>query len=171
VHGFAFDNTGRMYVSDTDNHRIQVYTFTGGSPVYDTTLGVTDIPGNDNSHFDSPYRLAMDDNDWLYVVDRGNNRVQRCTLNGSWSCTTFDSGLNNPQGIVVDSNNNVYIADTENSHIRKCSSTGVCSNFIMDTYWLHNLAVDSGGNIYGAAAWNAFVVKYDNSGNELGGFV
>jgi hypothetical protein len=172
VHGIAFDSIGRMYVSDTDNHRIQVYTFTvGGSPVYSATIGVTDTPGSDNSHFDSPYRLAMDDSDRLYVVDAGNDRVQRCAFGGGWTCTTFDSGLNNPQGITVDGSNNVYIADTENGRVRKCSSAGVCSDLVTGTYGLYDLAVDSAGNVYGAAAWEAFVVRYDSGGNQLGGFV
>jgi hypothetical protein len=172
VHGIVFDSAGRMYVSDTGNHRIQVYTFTvSGDPVYSATIGVTDTPGSDSSHFDSPYRLAMDDSDRLYVVDRDNDRVQRCTFGGDWSCTTFDSGLNDPQGITVDGGNNVYIADTENGRIRKCSSAGVCSDLVTGTYGLYDLAVDSAGNIYGAAAWDAFVVRYDSGGNQLGGFV
>jgi uncharacterized protein YjiK len=171
VHGVAFDSGGRMYVSDTDNHRVQVYTFSGGSPIYSTTIGVTDSPGSGDSHFNSPYRLAIDGSDRLYVVDRENDRVQCCTFSGGWSCTTFASGLNNPQGIAIDSSDNVYIADTENGRIRKCSSGGVCNDLVTGTYWLYDVAVDSSGNVYGAAAYEAIVVRYNSSGELLGTFV
>jgi len=48
VNGIAFDSLGRMFVSDTNNQRVQVYTFTAGTPIYSATIGVTGISGSDN---------------------------------------------------------------------------------------------------------------------------
>jgi uncharacterized protein YjiK len=171
AHGVAFDNSGRLYVSDGNNHRVQVYDSTSGSPVYSTTIGVTGVSGNDNSHFNSPLRIAVDSSNRLYVADAGNNRVQRCTFSGNWSCSTFDSGLNNPQGIAVDGSNNVYIADTYNWRIRKCPSAGACSDFVTGTYGLWDVAIDSSGNIYGTATYESMVVKYNNTGTLMGPFI
>jgi len=171
VHGIAFDSTGLMFVSDTENQRIQVYDLSGGTPVYTATIGVTDVISTATGYFSSPYRLAVDSSDRLYVVDKGNNRVQRCTLSGIWTCAVFDSGLNEPQGIAVDSSDNVYLADTNNGLIRKCPSAGVCSDWVTGTYWLYDLTVDSSGNVYGAAAYDDLVVKYNASGGFVGIFV
>ena len=171
VNGIAFDRVGRMYVSDTNNHRVQVYTFTAGSPVYSATIGITGESGSDNDHFNSPLRLAVDSSNRVYVVDQGNNRVQRCTFSGGWACATFDSGLNSPQGITVDGDDKVYIADTSNYRIRKCSSAGVCTDFVTGWYGYYDLAVDSSGKVYAADTYADIVVKYNSSGGLVGTFL
>ena len=161
--GIDFDSTGRMFVSDLNNHRVQVYTFLDGDPVYSTTIGETGVPGSDNNHFDGPSRIAVDSNDQLYVVDVGNNRVQRCTDNGGWSCTTFDSGLNSPRGIALDRSDNVYIVDSGNYRVRKCTPAGVCSDLITDVPGFNiDVAVDSFGDIY-TSDWTYNVVREYNS--------
>ena len=97
--------------------------------------------------------------------------MQRCTYSAGWTCTTLDSNLNHPQGVATDSSNNIFIADTENGRIRKCSSEGVCSDFVTNQNWLHDVAVDSSGMVYGSAAWNAIVIRFDSTGALLGTFV
>jgi NHL repeat-containing protein len=171
VNGIAFDHLGRMYVSDTNNQRVQVYTFSGSVPVYHSTIGVTGASGSDNSHFNNPYRLAVDSSNRVYVTDLNNNRVQRCTFSGGWTCVTFHGGLNGPQGITIDGSNNVFIADTWNGNIVKCSSVAVCANLVSGTYSFTDLAVDSTGNIYGAATYAGIVVKYNSSGGLVGTFL
>lgn len=170
-HGVAFDNGGRMFVSDTNNQRIQIYDISGGSPVYSATIGINGESGSDNSHFNQPFRIAVDSSNRLYVVDKENDRVQRCTYNsGGWSCSTFKKSLNQPQGIALDSSNNVYIADTTNGRIVKCTSSAVCSTFEQGAYWPSDVAVDSSGNVYGAVETESFISKYDSSGNYSGPF-
>ncbi|MFV2044798.1 MAG: hypothetical protein ACC700_16380, partial [Anaerolineales bacterium] len=92
-------------------------------------------------------RPGFDDNDRLYVVDRDNNRVQRCEYAGSaWTCSTFTSGFNNPSGLTLDSSDNVYVADSGNYRIRKCDPSGICSDFITGlSGWTVDVAVDSEG--------------------------
>ncbi len=167
-YGIAFDLAGRMFIADSRNHRVQVYTFSGGKPVYSATIGVTGVTGNDNAHFNTPYRLAVDSSGGLYVVDNRNNRVQRCVLSGAWTCTTLDGGLNNPQGIAVDGNDNVYIAETGNSRIRKCIPGGACSNFANVPDWTTDLAVDSNGAIYASAQFRHVIRKFSSTGNLIG---
>ena len=167
-YGIAFDLAGRMFIADSRNHRVQVYTFSGGKPVYSATIGVTGVTGNDNAHFNTPYRLAVDSSGGLYVVDNRNNRVQRCVLSGAWTCTTLDGGLNNPQGIAIDGNDNVYIAETGNSRIRKCIPGGACSHFANVTDWTTDLAVDSDGAIYASAQFRHVIRKFSSTGNLIG---
>jgi len=167
-YGITFDLAGRMFIADSQNHRVQVYTFSSAKPVYSATIGVTGVTGNDNAHFNTPYRLAVDSSGGLYVIDNRNNRVQRCVLSGAWACTTLDGGLNNPQGIAVDSNDNVYIADTGNYRIRKCMPGGVCSSFANLTNWTTDLAVDTNGTIYASTQSRHVIRKFSSAGNFSG---
>jgi len=43
--GIAIDSANHLFVSDSDNHRIQVFDISGGSPVYSTTIGTTGVSG------------------------------------------------------------------------------------------------------------------------------
>jgi len=143
VGGIAFDGIGRMFVSDTSNHRIQVYTFSGGVPVYSATIGVTGVSGNDNSHFNMPGHLAVDSSNRLYVVDSANLRIQRCSFSGTWTCSLFARVSN---GIAVDGSNNVYVLAS--GTVGKCDPSGNCVLLINAGTTLSDVAVDSAGNIY-----------------------
>ena len=57
--GIAFDNTGHLFVADRYNHRVQVYTVSGGSLIYQATIGVTGEPGSDNAHFNGPAEIVI----------------------------------------------------------------------------------------------------------------
>jgi hypothetical protein len=179
VGGVAFDSTGRLYVSDTDNHRIQVYTFDpNGKPVYFATIGETGVPGSDNNHFWWPAKIAMDSFDRLYIADDGNFRIQRCTYAGgtSWTCSRFhgtgSEGSGADQlgwawGLGVDRNNNVYIADSTNNRVKKCDPNGNCSIFATNLNFPTDVAVDSTGKVYICNAFAFTVLQYSSTGNLL----
>ena len=173
--GIALDSTGRLYVSDNGNHRVQVYSTTvTGTLVYSATIGVTGVSGSDNSHFNHPHRMAFDGSNRLYVADMDNHRIQRCTYTGGWSCVTFHgtgspgSGadeLDVPTGVGLDSSDNVYIADLANDRVKKCTSGGACSIFASDLIIPVDVAVDSAGNVYVSDVIIGFTVrKYNSSG-------
>lgn len=165
--GIAFDSTGRMFVSDANNHRVQVFDMSADAPVYEATVGIG-TAGSGSGQFNAPSRIAIDGNDRLLVADFGNDRVQRCIeAAGAWTCSTLDAGLNNPDGIAVDKQNNVYIADRDNFRIRKCAAGGVCNTWAEDTYWITDLAVDSSGGIYAAAEYERIIVRYNAAGTQL----
>ncbi len=165
--GIACNSEELLFVSDSNNQRVQVYDLTSGSLVYSTTIG-----GDGSNLFNQPRRIAVDSLDQLYVADSGNGRIQKCIYAAGWSCAPLDTGLNNPQGLTVDSNDNVYIADTDNGRVRKCTSDGTCADFTTNTWGYSDLAVDTSGNIYGTCPWCDFtVVKYDSSGNLVGPYL
>jgi len=177
--GIAFDSAGRMYVSDLENHRVQVYTFVGGSPVYSTTIGVTGVSGNDNAHFNWPARIVIDSSDRLYVADVENFRVQRCTYAAGWTCAAFhgtgiegsgSNELSRASGLGIDSSDNIYIADDGNGRVKKCDSGGSCSTFASGFDWPADVAVDSSGNVYVSDFFECTVRKYNSSGGSQGIF-
>jgi sugar lactone lactonase YvrE len=120
-----------IYVVDTCNQRIQVFD---NERVYKATLGVTDVSGNDNIHFDNPSGIAIDTLGNIYVADTGNYRVQKCTLNNSiYNCTLFvgepgifDSAFNHlfPKAVTVDTKGNVYVTDEWNARVQVFDNNG-----------------------------------------------
>jgi hypothetical protein len=175
--GIAFDTAGRMFVSDEENHRVQVFSLASGSPVYVATVGVSGEPGNDNAHFNFPAQIAFDASNRLYVADMGNARVQRCVAAGSgWTCTTFHgtgldgsgpNALHYAFGLGTDTAGNVYIADSGNGRVKKCNSAGTCTIFISGLGWPSDVATDSASNVYVSVRNDFTVRKYASNGTFL----
>ncbi|CAF1175826.1 unnamed protein product, partial [Didymodactylos carnosus] len=75
----TIDGKGNLYTADTDNHRIQKW-----SPPY--TKGITFVdktgaPGFSANKLNQPSSVKLDSTQtYVYICDRGNNRVQKFTL-------------------------------------------------------------------------------------------
>jgi DNA-binding beta-propeller fold protein YncE len=68
--GVAVDSTGNIYVSDTDNDRIQVFDSSG------KFLFWFGYYGTGNSQFDFPTGISVDSTGNIYVADGDNSRIQ-----------------------------------------------------------------------------------------------
>jgi secreted PhoX family phosphatase len=169
-HGIVFDNSGRMFVADEWNSRVQVFEFDGdGNPLYQAS-----IPG-----FSQPIGLVIDAAGRLYVSEAGGARVQRCTESAGWTCVSFHgtgapgSGpeeLDYPFGLGIDSSDNIYIADGNNARVKKCDSAGACSVLVSGLGWPADVATDSSGNVY-ISDWSAMTIdKYTGAGVFVGTF-
>lgn len=62
---------GRAFVTDHDNNRVQVFGVTG------EFAGTFGSRGNGPGEFDHPTGIAVDRDRGIYVVDTGNNRIQK----------------------------------------------------------------------------------------------
>ncbi len=186
--GLTFDNDGRLYVADENNHRVQVYQFSGGVPVYSATIGVTGESGANNAHLNGPTQVAFDSSGRLYILDANNNRVQRCAFVGGWTCQTF-FGVTGVAGndlthlgwasdMTFDRNDNLFIVDTTNERVLKCNLAGVCSHFAgvtgqigADNAHFHypgGVAVDSHGTLYVGDYGNHRIQKFSSTGVYAG---
>ena len=93
-----------------------------------TLLGVAGINGTTSNLLHWPYGLAFDSSNNLYIVDTGNNRVQKLISGTSMAVTvigyangTAGPGMDqlaSPIGIFFDSNENIYVADRGNDRIQ-----------------------------------------------------
>ncbi|MCZ8157250.1 MAG: putative Ig domain-containing protein [Leptospira sp.] len=139
--GVALDSNGNVYIADQNNNRILRYTGTdtNATTVYGQANFTTSATGVTATTLNTPWMLAIDRSDNLFVTDYGNRRVLvfpsgsttaarvygqgsfTCGLaNTNGSCATTGvtaNGLNNPRGVSVDAFGNVYIADTGNNRI------------------------------------------------------
>ena len=90
--GLAYDSTNDLlYVSDTDNDRIQVFEIVDGNTCPSGTDEIINgvcfveefgTSGTGDGQFDQPMGIALDTaNDLLFVADSDNDRIQAFTLN------------------------------------------------------------------------------------------
>jgi tripartite motif-containing protein 71 len=62
---------GSVYVADTDNHRIQKFTYEG---VFVSKWGAR---GSGDGKFQDPVGVAAASDGSVYVADRSNHRIQK----------------------------------------------------------------------------------------------
>lgn len=142
--GVAVDSKGNIYIADSAANRIRIITpdgiirhFAGhekGAPGFSGDGGIATA-----ARFNSPYRLAVDAHDNLYVSDLDNHRVRRIdavtkivtTVAGNG--TAFTSSLENrpatqvpvrgPVGLAFDRQGRLYIAVSGHHQIRRVDFT------------------------------------------------
>lgn len=98
--------------ADSGNDRLQVFDNLGN---FVLAYG---SEGSEPGQFDDPQGLAVDDLGRVFVVDRGNNRIQVFTFNGDQftPLQSVAAGFSEPVGIAVH-DEQVYVADTGNNRI------------------------------------------------------
>jgi len=116
--------------------------------------------GTANGRFSGVGGIGLDSLGHIYVVDRGNDRIEKFDSNGKFITAWGSRGTANgqfasPEGITVDASGNVYVADHGNDRIEKFDSNG---SFI--TAWgshginngqfseVADVTVDSAGHVY-----------------------
>jgi DNA-binding beta-propeller fold protein YncE/Tfp pilus assembly protein PilF len=117
------DDTGRLYVADTYNHRIQVFMPDG------RFLQAFGVEGVQPGALSRPKGLAWGPNHLLYVADTGNHRIQALDERGDAVMVLGSFGnrpgqFNAPEGIAVDADDTLYIADTQNHRVQKLAANG-----------------------------------------------
>jgi sugar lactone lactonase YvrE len=100
--GIATDRSGAVYVADTDNDRIQVFSASGR---FLRKWGTT---GSGNAQFLSAQDVAVDSTGVVWVADYRNNRVQRFSSGGAFQAAIAVSGVS---GVAVDTEGNLFVQD------------------------------------------------------------
>ncbi len=103
----ACDSTGKMYVADSDNSRIQIFTADG---IFIRMLSRNGIQ--------LPISITIDSNDTVYVGDF-NHRILVYTCDGKLITYFGGNGtqsgrFNYPRGLAVDSCGVLYVCDRNN---------------------------------------------------------
>jgi glucose/arabinose dehydrogenase/plastocyanin len=168
--GIAADpSSGNIYVADTSNNRIQVFSNNG------TFISKWGKYGTADGSFNSPTGIASDQQGNIYVADTSNDRIQVFSNNGTFiskwgTYGSTDGSFNNPAGIAVDSEGNTYVADTANHRIQVFSNNGT---FISKwgTYgstdvkmrYPEGIAIDQEANVYLADTANNRIIAFSRS--------
>jgi hypothetical protein len=191
--GLAIDATGKLYVSDQDNHTIRTISSTG---IVATLAGTAQTFGSvDGSgpaaRFAMPSGIAVDHAGTVYVADRQNHNLRKITgsvvttLAGAAGTAGSADGLgtaarfDTPLGVAVGADGNVYVADSANHSIRKVTPDGNVTTFagaagiagstdgLGTAARFHTpagLAIDPSGDLYVADLGNHVIRKITPAG-------
>ena len=142
--GVAVDKARTVYVADAGNNRIRVISPDG---MVTTLAGSGEWGFQDGSasqaQFDGPYRLTVDTEGNVYVVDaivaekRGNHAIRRVAPDGTVTTivgtgqpgladgAAAGAGLYWPKGVALDEAGNLYVTDSSNGRIRVIMPEGM----------------------------------------------
>jgi hypothetical protein len=116
--GLCFDAQDRLYVADSCNHRIQVFSSDG------KFLRAYGHAGSGKGELSYPYDICVDAAGRQYVCEFGNGRIQVFDANDQPIEIIGGQGggpgqFSNPWGLALDSRENLYVADSQNHRVQK----------------------------------------------------
>jgi len=168
--GVAVDNLGNVFVADYMSNTIKKITPAGAVSVFagSGTPGLLDGTGT-AANFKSPYGVAVDANNNVYVADMQNNAIRQITptgvvttlagngTNGQADGTGAAARFTLPGSLAVDATGNIFVSDGGNNSIRKITPAGVVTTVagLGGPTALNNLNLVGGG------------LKIDNAGNII----
>ena len=157
---------GRLLVTDTGNHRMQVMDQDGN---FQYQVGSF---GNDLGQMNEPVGISQGPGENIYLADTWNSRVQQFTpdlfATSEWPVNAWDgTSINNKPYMAVDSAERVYVTDPEGYRVLVFNSDGTyvarfgtfgagTTNFGLP----NGIAIDADDNIYIADSGNNRILKF-----------
>jgi sugar lactone lactonase YvrE len=116
--GLAVDAQDRIYVADSCNHRIQIFSADG------KWLKSYGRAGHRPGEMSYPYDIKVDREGRQYVCEFGNSRIQVFDRDHQPVEIIGGAGaapgrFNNPWSLALDSRENLYVADAQNHRVQK----------------------------------------------------
>jgi DNA-binding beta-propeller fold protein YncE len=116
--GLCVDAQDRIYVADSCNHRIQIFSIDG------KFIRAYGKAGTGKGELSYPYDICIDAAGKQYVCEFGNSRIQVFDANDQPIEIIGGPGggpgqFGNPWGVALDSRGNLYVADSQNHRVQK----------------------------------------------------
>jgi len=116
--GICVDAQDQLYVADSCNHRVQVFTSDG------RFIREFGRPGSEPGELSYPYDVKVDKAGNVFVCEFGNSRIQVFDGDGQPVEIIGGAGMrpgefNNPWAIALDTRGNLYVADALNHRVQK----------------------------------------------------
>lgn len=121
--GITVDDEGLVYVTDTWNHRVQVFKSDGTFVRKWGTFGQVETAVGGSGVFYGPRDIVVGAEGQAYVTDTGNKRIVVYNADGYQIDQIGGGGLvagsfEEPVGLALDAEGNLYVADTWNRRIQ-----------------------------------------------------
>ncbi len=116
--GICVDSHDRLYVADSCNHRIQIFSSDG------QLISSYGKAGTGLGELSYPYDICVDKAGRQYVCEFGNSRIQVFDAENHPIEIIGGPGaepgrFSNPWGVALDSAGNLYVADSQNHRVQK----------------------------------------------------
>ncbi|MBC7928987.1 MAG: SMP-30/gluconolactonase/LRE family protein [Rubrivivax sp.] len=164
--GIALSDAGQLYVADTANSRIQMFTMEG------EFVGLLGKTGTGEGELREPNGMAFDAAGDIYVADALNHRVIKFKADGTYQeqWAGPEPGFYGPRDIAVGPDKHIYVVDQGRARIVKLSGGGKTlaewgkqGSGDGEFYEPTAVAVD-GQRVYVADANNTRIQVFDTSG-------
>ena len=137
--GIAVDTSANVYIADSGNHRVRLWTSSAGIVTTISGTGVSGFSGDGgvgtSALLARPYGVAVDAAGNVYIADTGNNRVRSWNKGTSIIVTIAGNGMNStgfagdggaatsatlggPACIAIDTSGNLYITQPSSHRVR-----------------------------------------------------
>lgn len=175
--------------SDLSEAEEEAFEYVPPAPTYKSAFGAL---GSGDGQLKAPGDIALAANGDLFVVDKGNNRIERFNQEGKYLSKFGTAGSGNgqfkrPCSIAIDASGSIYVADTENNRIQKFTEAGAFVKAIGiagtgngQFAEPEGIAIDAKGNVLVADTYNQriqkfnsaleFITKFGSSGTGNGQF-
>jgi uncharacterized protein (TIGR03437 family) len=180
VYGIAVDSTGNnIYIASQSHNRIRRVSSSGVI----TTIAGTGVAGFSGdggpataAQIDTPWGVAVDSANNIYISDEGNHRIRRISATGiittiAGTGTQGSAGIpgpasgaqiGNPAGLRVDSSGNLFFTDGYLNEILEISAAGAISVVAGGGPYTYS---GDGGPAIGAGINDPIDLAVDNAGN------
>jgi phage tail-like protein len=147
--GIAVLATGSVVIADTRNHHVKIFS----SPTYtllqdwgaNNGLGQPE-PGDEHTMFRFPWTVTAGAGASIYVVDRGNRRVQVMQADGAWKSEFSQGDWVSPTRMALGPNGLITVVDIGTNSVTILASGAV--QVLSDVAKPQCVAVDDAARIY-----------------------
>jgi sugar lactone lactonase YvrE len=136
--GIAFDDTGRLYVSDGAAAKIWRIDGSAAAPV---ALGLA------AGALNNPHGLAFALDGKLFVANTGANTVLKVDVSAP-SAAVFLDGFSTPWGVAFDSNGNLYVSNNAGNSVYRWDAATSTVRAYADMPSPGGIVADRGGYVY-----------------------
>ena len=155
---------GRVFVADSNNHRIRVISADGSTVSTYAGEGISGFVDGSSATalFDTPSGLALAEDGRLFVVDRNNHSIRVISADGNTVSTYAGDGssginnafgdaarFNNPLNAAIDADGRLFVTDSANHLIR----------LIEDIPITRAIRINESGQLANGVALNAQTVQ------------
>ncbi len=149
IEGMAIDASNNIYLADDFGNAVYEYSTTG------TRL----LRIRASTILSTPINVAVDGGGCIYVLDAGNQNLQKYTSAGVYVATLV-SGLSTPYGLCLDSYGDIYIGDSGTGKVTVYTPAGTLITSITGLTDPRGLIVDASGNLYVSDFTKNTITKY-----------
>ena len=79
--------------------------------------GESGVAGAWSYQFSNPTSITFDRFGSMYIMDSGNNRIQRWSPGSTYGVTVASAAMSNPRGLSFDTYGNLVVADLSNHRV------------------------------------------------------